>query len=151
MTLQQFISLMVSMMFQRLMILQDKENVSIDAPKYREVLKAYQSSNDYYKNRLFDIPTIYCEDGFHLDISVYYDETYPLGTENGVNEFGLSFDQVRFFNQSAPDEILDQYHSNGVIHCCNIHILQIVLNNHGGIDWEKTSSVENLKPLILNE
>jgi hypothetical protein len=131
-----------------------------------------------YDNQFFFVPRIICKDGFAVSCQIH--NSSFCSTENGYRKFGYSFQSVEFgfpnvndkdlakfseeygyptydFAQGDAEETIELPFDEETFDCTNtvgsipIDDIQKILDNHGGIDWEATLSVDACKKLIEQE
>lgn len=116
-----------------------------------------------YDNQLFYCPVVHAKDGFNLSIQIHHSNY--CSSENGSKEFGHTMQDVAFGFPSEDDTLLHTYtysygrggyddHGNDIpfdsssftsvekIGTIPVSVLEELFSKHGGIDWEKTISVE---------
>ena len=157
MNLQLFLRLIVTTLFQS-QVTYDKTN--------------RHGENMSYDNQLFYVPTIHCKDGFNVSLQI--NNSNYCSTENGYKEFGYSYQSVEFgfpsmndkdlakfsemygnsqydYNVPEGEDVIETPFNEDVFDCINtvgsvpINDIQRILDNHGGIDWETTLSIEKCK------
>ena len=120
MNLTLFFRLIVMSIFQHRVV--SRTNVLKDSLKYR--------------NCSFFCPKVYAKDGFYASLQITYG--HHCESENGEQQLGHTFLTV----ECAPaqeEELLKDYYDYEAV---PISVLEQVFEKHGGIDWEKTISVE---------
>lgn len=158
MTLQLFLRAIVTVLFQSQVV-------------YNK--KGFMGSPMSYDNQLFYVPRIVCKDGFAVSLQGH-NASY-CSTENGYREFGYSYQSVEFgfptqndkdlakfsemwgssdYSQNEEGEDIEipfdenTFDCTGTVGRVPIEDIQRILDNHGGIDWEQTLSVEACEKLI---
>jgi hypothetical protein len=107
-----------------------------------------------YDDCLFYCPKVYAKDGFNISLQIH--SSNYCTSENGYRELGHTFEEVEFGFPSEDDILLHPYSemydsSNsafsavGTVGRIPISILEKLFEKRGGIDWEKTISVEQYK------
>ena len=103
------------------------------------------SSHYEYNRAFFYVPRIYCKDGFSISIQIHHGNY--CASENGTREFGLNWKLVEwgFPNQEIDG---DKYNAENPEDVCNtvggyveIELIEGLLDEHGGIDYQKTFEV----------
>ena len=106
-----------------------------------------ESMTEKYANNFFFLPRVYCKDGFNISIQV--NNRNYCASENGTREFGVNWKEVEW---GFPSERIDgekynaeEYHwnedcdtRNTVGGYVSVELLDELLNEHGGIDLQKT-------------
>ena len=112
-----------------------------------------------YDNQLFFCPKVYALDGFNISLQIY-NGNY-CSSNNGYRSFGDTMEEVEFGFPSEDDKLLHEYSemygstltdcdtkeeipftSVGGVGKIPVSVLEELFSKHGGIDWEKTISVE---------
>ena len=122
-----------------------------------------------YNNQYFYCPRIVCKDGFSVSLQV--NNGNYASSENGYSDFGLIWKELEFgfpsinekemFKYSAmygyggydengdekafDEESFDIINSVGRI---PINVMQDICDKHGGIDWDKTVSIESCEKFL---
>lgn len=162
MTLQLFLRAWVTAIFQS-QVIYNKTN--------------FHNEKMSYDNQLFYTPRIVCKDGFSVSLQIH--NSNYCSTENGHREFGYSYQSVEFGFPSENDKDLakfsemygyssynydvpegedaveipfneETFDCTGTVGSVPIEDIQRILDNHGGIDWETTLSVDSCKQLTKN-
>ena len=102
-------------------------------------------SSRIYKDTKFILPRICCNDGF--SISFQCSATHYCSHNGEYQTLGDTITSVEFGFPSEDDVLLNSY---GVDNDDNIHTVgsisietaQELVDKHGGVNWEKTVSVE---------
>ena len=126
--------------------------------------KSHNNKPMCYDNQLFYCPTVYAKDGFHISLQGH-NGNY-CSTEKGYRELGHTYEEVEFGFPSEDDTLLHQYSemfgysreydendeekpfnpdtfsSVGTVGRIPLTVLEELFTKRGGIDWEKTISVE---------
>jgi hypothetical protein len=124
-----------------------------------------------YNNQPFFCPMVYAKDGFHVSIQIQ--DSNCCRSENGFRVLGHTMQEAEFGFPSEDDTLLHTYSNyygrggydddgndipfdsssftsvgkNGMI---PISVLEELFSKHGGIDWEKTISVEAFNEFTMN-
>lgn len=104
-----------------------------------------------YDNTFFFCPTVYAVDGFNISLQI--NNGNYCSSENGYRELGHTWETVEFGFPSEDDILLHQYSemydendldftSVGTVGRIEVSVLEELFAKHGGIDWEKTISIE---------
>lgn len=106
-----------------------------------------------YNNQLFYCPPIYAKDGFNVSLQVHNGNYCE--SNNGYRKLGHTMIEVEFGFPSESEPLIVEYadgNSSGEITNSvgkiPIEVMEKVFEKHGGIDWEKTISVEIFEKLI---
>lgn len=124
-----------------------------------------------YDDCLFYCPKVYAKDGFNISLQIH-NGNYCT-SENGYRELGHTFKEVEFGFPSEDDILLhkhsemygysNQYDENdvelpfdaaafssvGTVGRIPVTVLEELFKKRGGIDWEKTISVEQYENRIF--
>lgn len=106
-----------------------------------------ESMTKKYAENYFFLPRVFCKDGFN--ISIQANKGNYCASENGVRQFGVNWKEVEW---GFPSERIDgekynaeEYHwnedcdtRNTVGGYVSVELLDELLNEHGGIDMQKT-------------
>ena len=107
-----------------------------------------------YDNQLFYCPRVFAKDGWNVSLQIH-NGNY-CSSENGYRFFGSTMEEVEFgypsdneplmfkYSELYDEEDLDITDSVGRI---PISIMEEVFEKHGGIDWEKTISIEQFNKM----
>ena len=98
-----------------------------------------------YKDLLFYCPRVIAKDGFNVSLQIH-DGNY-CSSEKGWGKLGHTWDSVEFGFPSQPDEEFKKYAEDSDDICNSfgnipVNVLEEIFEKHGGIDWEKTISIE---------
>jgi len=105
-----------------------------------------------YDNQRFYCPVVYAKDGFSLSLQIQ--SSNYCCSENGYRKFGHTWEEVEFGFPSEDDALLHQYSegyypdeditftSVGCVGRIPVSVLEKLFEKRGGIDWEKTISIE---------
>ena len=122
--------------------------------RFQNMLNPMLSPNDYYQAKPFILPRIRCKDGF--SVSYQIGSTHYCESNNGYRVLGDTWKMVEFGFPSYKEELLEPHkeeedepltNSVGMI---PIEIAQQVIDKHGGIDFDKTLSVDAFKDYVLS-
>lgn len=115
--------------------------------------KLYKNDMNY-DNTLFFCPRIVCNDEFSISLQIH-NGNY-CSSENGYRTLGHTIESVEFGFPNQDEELLKEY-----AECPNeitktvgklpIDIAQQIVDKHGGIDWDKTVSIENFNNLVYGK
>lgn len=105
-----------------------------------------------YEDRHFFCPSVWAKDGFNVSLQI--GNGNYCTSENGYRNFGFTWKEVEFGFTSTHEPLLEEYAQEKVdtcntVGCVPIEVMETVFNNHGGIDWEKTISVENINRIYF--
>jgi hypothetical protein len=102
-----------------------------------------------YDNQFFLCPTVYAKDGFYVSLQIH-NGNY-CSSENGYRKLGHTWERVEFGFPSEDDVLLHEYSESfgfkkesavGTVGSIPVSVLEELFAKRGGIDWEKTISVE---------
>jgi hypothetical protein len=120
-----------------------------------------------YDNQFFLCPRVYAKDGFNISLQIH-NGNY-CSSENGYRELGHTFEEVEFGFPSEDDVLLHEhsemygysteydendnelpfdaskFSSVGTVGRIPLTVLEELFEKRGGIDWEKTISVEQFE------
>ena len=109
-------------------------------------MSVYQSTTklDYAKTYLF-CPRVVAKDGFNISLQI--NRGNYCSSENGYRKLGHTWQNVEFGYPSESDELLIEFADSpeelpNTIGSIPIDILEQLFLKHGGIDWDKTISIE---------
>ena len=125
--------------------------------------RTFRGERFNYDNQYFFCPTVYAKDGFNISLQI--NNGNYCSSENGYREFGHTWEEVEFGFPSEDDAFLHQYTegyncesydeegneipfdpnsftSVGKVGRISVSVLEELFEKRGGIDWEKTISVE---------
>lgn len=117
-----------------------------------------------YDNTSFFCPKVYAKDGFYVSLQCHY-SSY-CSSENGYRQFGHTMQTVEFGFPSEDDELLHPYSEGhiydeenpdasftavGTVGQVPVSVLEELFAKRGGIDWEKTISVDVFNYLTKRE
>lgn len=129
--------------------------------------KDYFGDKMSYERQLFYCPVVHAKDGFSVSLQIH--SSNYCSSENGYREFGHTMQEVEFGFPSEDDVLLHQhsemygsskYDSDtdeeipfneeefttvGTVGRIPVSVLEELFEKHGGIDWEKTISVDQFK------
>ena len=106
-----------------------------------------ESMTEKYAENFFFLPRVFCKDGFNISIQVH-NGNY-CASENGVRQFGVNWKEVEWgfpseridgekYNADAYQWNKDCDTRNTVGGYVSVELLDELLNEHGGIDLQKT-------------
>jgi len=101
-----------------------------------------ESMTEKYNEDFFFLPRVVCKDGFSISIQVNHNNY--CASENGTREFGLNWKEVEWgFPSSTINPIKynaeDKKHTTDTVGgYVDINIIDELLNEHGGIDLQRT-------------
>jgi len=122
--------------------------------------KSYQGQYVSYDNQYFYCPKIHCKDGFNVSLQI--NNGNYCESENGYRELGVDWKEVEFGFPSMNDKDMFQYSEmynlddmtdfdvTGTVGRIPVDVMQTILDNHGGIDWDATLSIESANKFIGN-
>lgn len=99
------------------------------------------SNQDIYEKTYFFCPCVYAKDGFFVSLQI--NPGNYCTSENGYREFGHTWESVEWGFPSESDSLLT-VEDVGTI---SVEDLEILFERRGGIDWEKTISVESFNKI----
>lgn len=122
-----------------------QSSVTYDKKKYGEDMS--------YSNQYFYCPKVYAKDGWNVSLQIHngnYCESI-----NGYREFGHTMVSVEFGFPSDYEELLVPYAEDpdditNTVGKIPISVIESIFEKRGGIDWEKTISIEAFQHLITN-
>lgn len=91
------------------------------------------SNEEIYDKTYFFCPRVFAKDGFSVSLQIHTGSYCT--SENGYRKLGHTWESVEW---GFPSDV-------GSI---SVEDLEILLDNHGGIDWERTISVEGYNKLL---
>jgi hypothetical protein len=135
--------------------------------------KDFMNREMSYDNTHFYCPRVYAKDGFNVSLQIHYGNY--CSSENGYRELGHSMQTVEFGFPSAneeamfeyaegygcPEYIYDEVEGHEIpfdiskfditeeVGSIPLDVMEAVFKKHGGIDWEKTISVEYFNGNVL--
>lgn len=131
--------------------------------------KNYTTEQMSYDNQLFFCPKVFAKDGFNISLQIH-NGNY-CSSENGYRELGHTFNEVEF-GFPSEDDVLLHVHSEmygyggwdendneipfdpstftavGRVGRIPVSVLEELFEKRGGIDWEKTISVEQFNKFL---
>lgn len=133
--------------------------------------KSYHGRPMAYDSQLFYCPRVHAKDGFNISLQIH--SSNYCSSENGYREFGHTMEEVEFGFPSEDESLLHEYTegwnwgdydddgnqiefdasaftSVGRVGKIPVYALEEIFEKHGGVDWEKTISVEAFN-LQINE
>ena len=98
-----------------------------------------------YDGSFFHIVKIHAKDGFNVSIQINHGNY--CSSENGYRKFGFNWDTVEFGFTSIHEPLFDEYSEESgdttkTVGRIPIEVAQSAFDNRGGIDWEKTLSLQ---------
>lgn len=107
-----------------------------------------------YDNTYFFCPRVVCNDGFSISLQIH-NGNYCF-SENGYRTLGHTMETVEFGFPNQDEELLKDYaeYSEDVTTTVGqlpIDVAQQIIDKHGGIDWDKTVSVEQFNDLVYGK
>ena len=140
MNLTLFFRLIVMSIFQG-QVIYDKRNKVFDEPVQ-------------YDNQLFYCPEVWAVDGFHVSLQIH--NKSECSSENGYRTFGHTWEEVEFGFPSEDEKLMRKYadYPNEMTETVGripVSVLEEVFAKHGGIDWERTISVETFSRFTKKE
>ncbi len=131
--------------------------------------KNYGDKRMAYDNQYFHCPKIYCKDGFNVSLQI--SNGNYCSSENGYREMGVDWKEVEFGFPSMNEK--DMWKYSEMYGSCSwddndneipfdetgfdvtetvgnipISVMQSVCEKHGGIDWDKTISIERASEFL---
>ena len=110
-----------------------------------------------YDNQFFLCPLVYAKDGFCISLQIHHGNY--CSSENGYRELGHTWERVEFGFPSEDDVLLHEYSDGfgfredeecdtpftavGTVGSIPISVLEELFEKRGGIDWERTISVQS--------
>ena len=133
------------------------------------IMSIFQRSKTDYKEHYFHCPKIVCKDGFNVSLQI--NNGNYCQSENGYRELGVDWQQVEFGFPSMNDKNMFKYSEmydscswdddnneipfnedgfdvTGTVGRIPVDVMQTILDNHGGIDWDETLSIETANKFI---
>lgn len=114
-----------------------------------------------YDTTMFRVPRVYAKNGFSVSLQIH-NCNYCV-SENGYRKLGHTMEEVEFGYPSENEELMHQYSEDYVyrdlkipfnitehVGIIPVSVLEAVFEKHGGIDWNKTISVEHFNQFIEN-
>jgi hypothetical protein len=101
-----------------------------------------------YDNAFFFCPRIIARDNFNVSLQIH--KGNYCSSENGYRSMGFTFNEVEFGFTSVHEPLMDVYaetpgDTTKTVGNIPLSIMEKVFEKHGGIDWEKTLSVDVCK------
>jgi len=126
----------------------------------RTLKSVYGDGNMSYDNQLFFCPRVFAKDGFNVSLQIH-NGNY-CSSENGYRKMGHTMQEVEFGFPSENEILLHPYaecfSENDIDFDCMggvgsipISALETIFEKHGGIDWEKTISIEQYDKIVLDK
>lgn len=106
-----------------------------------------------YDNTFFYCPRIHCNDGFSISLQI--NNGNYCSSENGYRTLGHTIETVEFGFPNQDEELLKKYAEcpeslTQTVGELPIDAAQQIIDKHGGIDWDKTVSIEQFNTFIKN-
>lgn len=107
-----------------------------------------------YDNTYFFCPRIHCNDGFGISLQIH--NSNYCSSENGYRTLGHTIKTVEFGYPNQDEELLKEYaecHEDvtTTVGQLPIDVAQQIIDKHGGIDWDKTVSVEEFNNFVYGK
>lgn len=107
-----------------------------------------------YNNTYFFCPRIVCNDGF--SISLQMNHSHYCSSENGYETLGHTMETIEFGYPNQDEELLKEYAEcpellTKTVGRLPIDVAQQIIDKHGGIDWDKTVSIEEFNNLVYGK
>lgn len=107
-----------------------------------------------YNNTYFFCPRIVCNDGF--SISLQMNHSHYCFSENGYRTLGHTMETIEFGYPNQDEELLKEYAEcpellTKTVGQLPIDVAQQIIDKHGGIDWDKTVSIEEFNNLVYGK
>lgn len=107
-----------------------------------------------YNNTYFFCPRIVCNDGF--SISLQMNHSHYCSSENGYRTLGHTMETIEFGYPNQDEELLKEYAEcpellTKTVGRLPIDVAQQIIDKHGGIDWDKTVSIEEFNNLVYGK
>lgn len=114
----------------------------------------HYGSNMTYDNTWFFCPRVVCNDGFSISLQIHH--VNYCSSENGYRILGHTMESVEFGFPNQDEELLKEYTEypesiTGTVGQLSIDVAQQIIDKHGGIDWNKTVSVEEFNNLVYGK
>lgn len=114
----------------------------------------FQNRTMNYNNTWFLCPRIYCNDGFNISLQIH-NGAY-CSSENGYRTLGHTMEEIEFGFPNQDEELLKKYAEcpeelTQTVGLLPIEVAQQIVDKHGGIDWDKTVSIEIFNRLVYNK
>lgn len=107
-----------------------------------------------YSTTFFLCPSVYAKDGFHCSLQI--NNGNYCSSENGYRNFGVTWQEVEFGFTNIHEELMVEFaetpnDTTETVGRIPINVMEEVFKKHGGIDWEKTLSIENISKIIRKD
>ena len=130
-----------------------------------------------YDTQLFYCPRVYAKDGFNVSLQIHHGNY--CSSENGYREFGHTMEEVEFGFPSENEPLMhkyaesygyskpqfdeewnrledvpfseDTFNITDTVGRIPVSVMEEVFEKHGGVDWEKTKSIEAFNALIKKD
>lgn len=99
-------------------------------------------NEDIFDKTYFFCPRVFAKDGFSVSLQMHTGNYCT--SENGYRKLGHTWESVEWGFPSEEDSMLIGEDVGSI----SVEDLEILLENHGGIDWERTISVEGYNKLL---
>lgn len=104
-----------------------------------------------YNSASFYCPNVYAKDGFIVSLQI--SNGHYCNSENGYRELGHTMKEVEFGFPSEHEELLIPFAENkkditNTVGSVPIEVLEQIFEKRGGIDWEKTISIETFEHFV---
>lgn len=111
------------------------------------------SKKDYNGHCYFYCPCVYAKDGFSVSLQI--NAGNYCSSENGYRMLGHTMQEVEFGYPSENEPLFIGYGEDDrdltqTVGRIPVTILEEIFEKHGGIDWEKTISIEAYNRLVNN-
>lgn len=105
-----------------------------------------------YNTRHFYCPSVWAKDGFNVSLQI--GNGNYCTSENGYRKFGFTWEDVEFGFTSEQEPLLSEYSQDyndttQSVGQVPVEIMEQVFEKHGGIDWDKTISIENINRIYF--
>lgn len=114
---------------------------------FQKMLTALPGHQVDYDYNMFKLPYIRCIDGFGLSIQI--SNGHYCESENGYRRNGLDWKEVEIGAVYGDDDIINKELQGEYVARVSVDIVQDCINRHGGINWIKTLSKENIENCLL--
>ena len=119
--------------------------MSIFQPSITSLKKGIMGTPMNYDTEFFYLPRVYAKDGWHISLQI--NRGNYCSSENGYRCFGHTMQAVEFGFPSAHEELLVKHAEDDgditkTVGSVPVSVLESIFEKRGGIDWEKTLSIE---------
>lgn len=116
--------------------------------------KNYLGTSMNYNNSPFTCPYIFAKDGFFVSLQISR-RNYCTSNE-GYQQLGHTMIDVEFGFPSEYEELLEIYAEQPEslltsVGRVPVSVMETIFEKHGGIDWEKTISIERWDEMVAKE